>query len=105
MFLLEAYPPAGVVFTSIGVLLSVSTCIVPFSRDVLTSWAAKSIGASRGPVLDLFTRIENIFRGLETHIEGIPTARMTDTIVGVLVEVLCVLAIATKEAKQSRASE
>jgi hypothetical protein len=30
---------------------------------------------------------------------------MTDTIVEVMVEVLCVLAIATKEIKQNRASE
>jgi hypothetical protein len=79
-----AYPPAGVVFTGIGVLLS-------------------DVNASRGPLLDLFARIENIFRRLETYIEGTPTAGMTDTIVGVMVEVLCVLAIATKEVKQSRA--
>ncbi|KAF8469865.1 hypothetical protein DFH94DRAFT_773065 [Russula ochroleuca] len=84
-----AYPPAGVVFTGIGVLLS----------------AIKDVNASRGPLLDLFARIENIFRRLETYIEGTPTAGMTDTIVGVMVEVLCVLAIATKEVKQSRASE
>ncbi|KAF8469862.1 hypothetical protein DFH94DRAFT_220218 [Russula ochroleuca] len=82
-----AYPPAGVIFTGIGILLS----------------AVKGVSASRGPLVDLFTRIENIFRRLEIYI-GLPlTAGMTDSIVGVMVEVLCVLAIATKESKQNRA--
>ncbi|KAF8469866.1 hypothetical protein DFH94DRAFT_847734 [Russula ochroleuca] len=82
-----AYPPAGVIFTGIGVLLS----------------AVNDVSASRGPLLDLFTRIENIFRRLETYKEVPPTPGMTEAIVGVMVEVLCVLAIATKEVKQSRA--
>ncbi|KAF8469854.1 hypothetical protein DFH94DRAFT_685270 [Russula ochroleuca] len=82
-----AYPPVGVIFTGIGVLLS----------------AVKDVSASRGPLIDLFTRIENIFRRLETYIEVPPTPGMTEAIVAVMVEVLCVLAIATKEVKQSRA--
>ncbi|KAF8469857.1 hypothetical protein DFH94DRAFT_772979, partial [Russula ochroleuca] len=82
-----AYPPAGVIFTGIGVLLS----------------AVKDVSASRGPLIDLFMRIENIFRRMETYIEVPPTPGMTEAVVAVMVEVLCVLAIATKEVKQSRA--
>lgn len=55
--------------------------------------------------IDLFERIENVFRRLETYIEVPPTAGMTDVIVKVMVEVLRILAIATKEIKQNRASE
>ena len=61
--------------------------------------------ASQDLLIDLFERIENIFRRLETYIEIPPTTGMTDAIVKVMVEVLRILAIATKEIKQNRASE
>jgi hypothetical protein len=53
----------------------------------------------------VFERIENFFRRLETYVEVPPTAGMTDIIVKIMVEVLSILSIATKEIKQSRASE
>jgi hypothetical protein len=56
-------------------------------------------------LIDLFERIENVFRRLETYIEVPPTAGMTDAIVKVMVEVLRILAIAMKEMQQNRASE
>lgn len=49
--------------------------------------------------------MENVFRRLETYIGVPPTAGMTDAIVKVMVEVLRIIAIATKEIKQNRASE
>jgi hypothetical protein len=53
----------------------------------------------------LFERIENVFRRLEVYIEVPPTIGMMDAIVKVIIEVLSILAIVTKEIKQSRASE
>ena len=53
----------------------------------------------------VFERMENFFRRLETYVEVPPTAGMTDIIVKIMVEVLSILSIATKEIKQSRASE
>ena len=50
-------------------------------------------------------RIENFFRRLETYVEVPPTAGMTDIIVKIMVEVLSILSIVTKEIKQSKASE
>jgi hypothetical protein len=61
--------------------------------------------ATQGVILDLFERIENVFRRLEVYIEVPPTVGMTDMIVKVLAEVLCILTIVTKEIKQNRASE
>ena len=69
------------------------------------SQAADAVSASRGALLDLFERIENVFRRLEVYIEVPPTAGMTDSVVKVMVEVLQILAIVTKEIKQSRISE
>jgi hypothetical protein len=56
-------------------------------------------------LVDLFERVEQFFKRLECYTEIGPTGVMTDIIVKVMVEVLSILAIATKEVKQSRASE
>jgi hypothetical protein len=56
-------------------------------------------------IADLFLRIECFFRRLESYAEVRPTAAMTDIILKIMVEVLAILAIATKEIKQRRASK
>jgi DNA-binding ferritin-like protein len=67
--------------------------------------AAKDVNSSQDTLLDLFERIENFFRRLETYTEMPPTTEMMDVTMKIMVEVLCILAIATKEIKQSRTSE
>ena len=62
-------------------------------------------GSRKDALIDLFGRIENFFRRLEVYIEVPPTAGMTDIIVKIMVEFLSILAIATKEIKQSKASK
>jgi hypothetical protein len=49
--------------------------------------------------------MENIFRRLETYTDVPTTAGMTEAIMKVMVEVLHILAIATKEIKQNLASK
>ena len=56
-------------------------------------------------LIDIFERIENFFRRLEVYIMVPPTPAMTDMMVNIMVEVLDILGTATKEMKQSRASE
>jgi hypothetical protein len=53
----------------------------------------------------LFERIENIFKRLEIYINIPMTAGMTDVIIIVMAEVLCIVAIATKEINQNPAGE
>ena len=67
--------------------------------------AAKAISDSQDALAEVFERIENFFMRLETYIEVPPTTGMTDMIVKIMVEVVSILAITTKEIKQSRASE
>jgi hypothetical protein len=74
-------------------------------HDAIFSQAAQAVSNSQDAVVTVFERIENFFRRLETYVEVPPTAGMTDIIVKIMVEVLCILSIATKELKQSRASE
>ncbi|KAH8978233.1 hypothetical protein EDB92DRAFT_606927 [Lactarius akahatsu] len=77
------FSPAKVISAGVGVLLDVDA-----SQEALT---------------DLFERIENFFKRLESYTEVSPTDAMTDMIVKIMVEVLNIFAIATKEMKQGRA--
>ena len=63
------------------------------------------VSNSQDALANVFERIENFFRRLETYIEVPPTTGMTDMIVKIMVEVLSILAITTMEIEQSRASE
>ncbi|KAF8487513.1 hypothetical protein DFH94DRAFT_29981 [Russula ochroleuca] len=81
-----AYPPAGVIFTGIASLLS----------------AVLAVGASQSALIDLFERIENFFIRLGTYVELPPTSEMTDIIVKVMVDVLLILALVTREIKQGK---
>jgi hypothetical protein len=66
--------------------------------------AAKDVEASEEALADLFERIANFFRRLESYTEVPPSDAMTDMIVKIMVEILNIFAIATKEIKQGRTS-
>jgi hypothetical protein len=55
--------------------------------------------------MDAFNRVEHFFRRLEIYTVLTPTAGMTDMIVEIMVEVLTILAISTKEVKRGPWSE
>ncbi|KAH9041905.1 hypothetical protein EDB83DRAFT_2524063 [Lactarius deliciosus] len=80
------FSPAKVIFAGAGVLLQ----------------AVKDVSAAQDALIDIFERIENFFKRLETYTSIRATAAMTDIIVKIMVEVLNILAIATKEIKQGR---
>ena len=56
-------------------------------------------------LVDLFERIENFFKRLDSHTELKPSEAMTDMMVKIMAEVLSVLAIVTVELKQRRRSQ
>jgi hypothetical protein len=56
-------------------------------------------------LIEIFVRIEGFFKRLESYTEVRPTAAMTDVIVKIIIEVLSILAVATKQIKQGRSSE
>ena len=55
--------------------------------------------------INIFERIETFFRRLEIHLEVPPNQEMVDTITRIMVEILSILAMATKELKEGRMSE
>ena len=63
------------------------------------------VRASQDTLIDIFERMENFFQRLEIYTNVSPTPEMIDIIMRIMVEVLSVLAIATKEMKQSRTGE
>ena len=69
------------------------------------SQAAKDVRASQDTLLDIFERIGMFLRRLEMYMEVPLTTEMTNTIIQIMVEILSILGIATKEIKQSRMSE
>ena len=65
----------------------------------------KDVSTAQEALIDIFERVENFFKRLEIYTEVPPTAAMTDIIAKIMVEVLNILAISTKEIKQGRTSE
>ena len=73
--------------------------------DIEARQAVKDVNAAQDALIDIFERIENFFKRLETYTEVQPSEAMMDIIVKIMVEVLNVFAIATKDIKQGRTSE
>ena len=69
------------------------------------SQAAKDASAGQDKLIELFNCIERFFGRLEIYTGIAPTAAMTDIIIDIMVEILTVLAIATKEVKREPSSE
>ncbi len=67
--------------------------------------AAKDVDSSQDVLIDIFVRIEYFFNRLESYTELPPTVAMTDLILKIIIEVLSILAIATKEIDLGRSSE
>jgi hypothetical protein len=63
------------------------------------------VEASQDVLIDVFERLENFFRRLESYTDVPPTPAMTDMMVKIMVEVLDIFGTATKEMKESRTSE
>jgi hypothetical protein len=67
--------------------------------------AAMDVRASRDTLVDMLERIETYFQRLQTYTEVSLTPEMIDLLGKIMVEVLSILAMATKRLKQGRMSE
>ena len=73
--------------------------------DAQASQTAKDASSSREKLIEIFNRIERFFHRLEIYTGITPTVTMRDMFVEIMVEVLTILAIATKEVKRGRMSK
>ncbi|KAI9438067.1 hypothetical protein H4582DRAFT_232826 [Lactarius indigo] len=83
------FSPAKAIFAGIGVFLS----------------AAKDVAASKDALAELFERIGSFFSRLESYTEVKPTAAMTNIITKIMVEVLMIFGMATKELRRGSAKK
>ena len=67
--------------------------------------AIEDVGASYDALGDLLESIENFLRRLDIYANIPPTPAMCEILVKILVELLSIFALATKEIKQGRLSE
>ena len=74
-------------------------------RNTNDSQTAKDVRADQDALFEMFERIEAFFRRLDIYTEVAPNQGMMDTITAIMVEVLNILAIATREIKQGRMSK
>ena len=72
---------------------------------IIPSQAAMDVRASQDTLIDIFDRMENFFQRLEIYTRVSPPPEMIDITVKIMVEVLSILGIATKEMKQGRMSK
>ena len=102
-------------YDSIGILTSESDLCwsrcPPFSAypskylrqskiNIYNPQAVKDVRASQDTLINIFERIENFFRRLENYAAVPPTPEMMDIIGKIMVAILLILVIVTKEMKQ-----
>jgi hypothetical protein len=63
------------------------------------------VRASHDALVELFERIETLFKPFGAHTQISSTKEMTDVFVKITAEVLSILSIATREVRRWRASE
>jgi hypothetical protein len=92
------------VSSSLCVSLS-SHLIQPGRNNVCLCQTAKYVRASYDALADIFECMENFLNRLRIYMGIQPTMAMTETIIKILVELLAVLALATKQINQGRLSK
>ncbi|KAH9978509.1 hypothetical protein BJV74DRAFT_136199 [Russula compacta] len=107
--LINCLNPAVKVIHVLSDLLGEAASLVPFPPtkaifvgvDVLLA-AAIAVEASYDALVDLFECVTNFLNRLRVYIEIPPTPAMSDILMKIMMEVLSVLALATKQIKQGR---
>jgi hypothetical protein len=104
----QVFSPAKPIFVGVGVLLSVRISLNISARpytNAYISQTVKDVRGSQDTLVDVFERIESFLRRLEIYTEVRPTSEMMNTVIQIMVEVLSILGIATKEIKDGVISE
>jgi hypothetical protein len=102
------FSPTKAVFIGIDVLLTVRPFDIDFTRISCNAWsfqAASGVSSSYDALVELFELLGNFLKRLYVYTNIPPTPLMTDILVKIMVELLSVLALATKQIKQGRFSK
>lgn len=106
--IIKPFPPANAIHVGLAILLSVCA-FLNFTRvypcDIQVYQAVKDAGSSYDALADLLELIERFLNRLAISTKIPPAVAMTEIHVKILVELLSILALATKQIKQGRASK
>ena len=95
-------------FVGIDVLLSVrlfNMLLNHFPCEIYVFQAAGGVTSSYDALLDLFECLGNFLKRLEVYTTIPPTPILTEVVLKIMVELLSVLALASKQIKQGRLSK
>ena len=73
--------------------------------DIELIQAAKDVISSQDALIVIFQKIEGFFKRLEAHADAPMTEAVKDVLVKIMVEVLEIFTITTKEIRQAQSSE
>ena len=96
------------IHTGLGILFSVCAFLSSLSahlRDIQTYQAVKGVLDDYDTLADLLESVELFLNRLNIYIKIPPTVSMTEIIVKILVELLSIFALATKQIQQGKLSE
>jgi hypothetical protein len=102
------FQPTKAIFVGVDILLSVYILLLSIRSlcDSRLHQAATGVTASYDALADLFECVSNFLKRLHIYTEKISLSQtMSDIIVKIMIEVLSVLAFATKQIKQGRFSK
>ncbi len=96
------------IYTGLGILLSVCSFLSSLSahpRDIQSYQAVKGVLNDYDTLADLLESVEHFLNRLDIYTKIPPTVSMTEIIIKILVELLSILALATKQLQQGKLSE
>ena len=96
------------IHTGLGILLSVCAFLSSLSahlRDTQTYQAVKGVLDDYDTLADLLESVEQFLNRLDIYTKIPPSVSRTEMIVKILVELLSILALATKQLQQGKLSE
>jgi fungal STAND N-terminal Goodbye domain len=102
------FPPVKALFVGIDVLLSVrpfNTLFNQFPCDIWVCQAASGVTSSYDALMSLFECLGSFLKRMEIYTTIPPTPILTEVVVKIIVELLSVLALASKQIKQGRLSK
>ena len=102
------FQPAKAIFAGVDVLIEVRTLLsfpVSWPHDLSTIQAASGVSSSYDALVELFECLGSFLKRIRVYSDIPLTPAMTEISAKIMVELLSVLALATKQVKQGRFSK
>ena len=101
------FPPAQAIFAGVDVLIMVRVLLTlsPTYLMIRIYQAASGVSSSYDALVDLFECVGNFLKRIRIYTDVAMSPSMTEIIVKIMVELLSVFSLATKQIKQGRFSK